>query len=279
MTDPRLRLVRQANAGVSVARNQGVEQARGEWVVFLDADDWQHPRFLACLVAAQQRHPQADTVATQFMLVAENGGRWSPSWPEVADVPDMELITDFPVRWMEGPTLCTGSMAARRTRLLQMQPCFPPGESQAEDLDLWFRLAEQTPVALVRAPMLAYRIQVAGSLTAHHAPIPPSPFSPLSFHERMLARVSSGAMSAQQRRSTLRFIAQQNLDIARNAAISGKRLQGCLWLLRGFRAANGKRWWLTATMLLFWPGKLITHWELWRVRRTLYPKQSPDGGH
>lgn len=279
MTDPRLRLIHQANAGVSVARNHGIEKAQGEWIVFLDADDWHHPRFLASLVAAQQFHPHADTVATQFMLVPQSAGHSLPNWPELKDVLDVELITDFPARWMQGPTVCTGSVAARAVRLQQMQPCFPPGESQAEDLDLWFRLAEQTAVALVRAPLLAYRVELTESLTANHRQMPPSLFSLPSFHARMLARAFSGVLSRKQRRSALQFIAQQNVDIARSAAVSGKRLQGLLWLLRGFRAAKGKRWWLTVTMLLFWPAKLIANWELWRFRQTFYPDQTPDTGH
>lgn len=37
--DPRIRFVKQENGGPSKARNTGVKNAKGEWVLFLDADD------------------------------------------------------------------------------------------------------------------------------------------------------------------------------------------------------------------------------------------------
>ncbi|CAN5404127.1 hypothetical protein BH10PSE16_BH10PSE16_20060 [soil metagenome] len=270
LVDPRLRLVRQANAGVSVARNHGIAQANGEWVVFLDADDWHHPRFLASLVTAQQTHPEVEAVATQYISVPDDCDSWQPKWPILKDPPEIELITDLPARWLKGITMCTGSIAVRTVRLQQMQPCFPPGESQGEDLDLWFRLAEQTPIALVNARLLAYRVDVAGSLTKQHVIIPPSPSASLPFHKRLRMRALSGAMSQEQRQSALWFIAQESVSIARYAVASGMRMQGGLWLLRGSRAATGKRWWLTAVMILLWPSKLIRNWEIWRLRQTPY---------
>ena len=48
-TDRRIRLIRQPNQGVSVARNTGLEAARGEFITFLDSDDLYYPDFLKTL--------------------------------------------------------------------------------------------------------------------------------------------------------------------------------------------------------------------------------------
>lgn len=49
--DPRVRVIHKANAGVSAARNDGIEAARGEFIAFLDNDDFYAPGMLARLLA------------------------------------------------------------------------------------------------------------------------------------------------------------------------------------------------------------------------------------
>lgn len=44
--DPRIRVIHQKNGGVSRARNAGLDAARGEYIVFVDSDDWVDPDFL-----------------------------------------------------------------------------------------------------------------------------------------------------------------------------------------------------------------------------------------
>ena len=54
--DDRIIYLRQENRGVSSARNRGIDVAQGEFVVFVDADDWLDPHFLEKLLAAQKKH-------------------------------------------------------------------------------------------------------------------------------------------------------------------------------------------------------------------------------
>ena len=57
--DPRIRIINQENAGVSAARNRGANEAKGEWLAFLDADDEWMPLYLETLLRVLNGHPQA----------------------------------------------------------------------------------------------------------------------------------------------------------------------------------------------------------------------------
>lgn len=259
--DPRLRVVRQPNAGVSAARNRGIDLARGDWICFLDADDAYHPEFLAALVRAHEACPEADVLGTRFRTVDDTSGKPFEPWAVPESFCEVELIDDLRQRWMRQTTLCSSSIAVSAARLASMQPRFIEGENWGEDLDMWFRLADQTPVAVVNAPYATVRDEVPGSLSKHQRPnrLPP-------FLERMRQQALDGTIPERHRRSALWFVAQQQLTLAREALSAGERLTALRWLVQARHAILSKRWLATAVMVLCLPVGLADRWHRWRLR-------------
>lgn len=65
----RIRVIHKANSGVSDARNHGLAQARGEYIQFLDADDWITPDATRLFVRAMEDTPGCDMVIADFYRV------------------------------------------------------------------------------------------------------------------------------------------------------------------------------------------------------------------
>ena len=88
ITDPRLVVVSQENAGPAAARNRGMDEARGEYVSFLDSDDEWYPGFLE---AADTHYKQeADSLVYGQIVVDRGVGRY---WVK----PDRALADDEPI--------------------------------------------------------------------------------------------------------------------------------------------------------------------------------------
>lgn len=66
--------IRQGNAGVSAARNRGVEVAKCEWLAFLDADDYFYPKRLESYVRLLREYPDVDFITGDFDYIGSDGG-------------------------------------------------------------------------------------------------------------------------------------------------------------------------------------------------------------
>ena len=254
-SDPRIKVIQQTNSGVSAARNTGIEQACQEWIAFLDADDWWHPDYLLTLKQTIDAHPIAEAVSTAFYAKPESEN-WQPKAWKLDTFPEVEIIKNLPKRWMQGIPFFTSSFCVKKSLLQTLGNWFREGESNGEDLDLWFRIAEKTPIYSRPAQCVVYRTEQTNSLMSNHkfAPEPP-------FINRLLVRAKTEQLNANLQKSMVEFVNQFRLTQARDALQNNKRHLAfkTLWLTRS--GITLKRWWVTLVMTLFVPAKTITKWQ------------------
>lgn len=267
--DPRIRLVRQDNQGVSAARNRGIELARGDIVCLLDADDWYHPGFLRQVVAMAERHPGVGFFATAYRRVS-HGTRERPPDHE-QDAGEVLLLPDIYREWRRrGAFFCASSVAFRRSLLLAEQPCFPVGDSLGEDQDFWFRAGEKGTLAYCTAPLATYRIDVAGSLSSV---LPEPSLSPV--YRRLEMRIRRNEVPAKLRYSAMRMVDHGKVSVARELLQAGRRRQAFRQVLAGWRDMASRRWWITLGMCVAASPSFFRRWEAWRGERAAAKWQRP----
>lgn len=146
----RLRLLRlPARQGVSAARNRGVQEARGEWLAFLDSDDLWLPHKLARQLAWLADRPHLQIAQTEEIWL-RHGRRVNP-----------KKRHRKPAGWIFLPSLelCLVSPSAvmlRRELFLQAGG-FDESLPACEDYDLWLRLSWQYEIGLVPEPLVIKR--------------------------------------------------------------------------------------------------------------------------
>ncbi len=147
--DSRIRLVQQANAGVSVARNRGVAEARSEIVAFLDADDEWLPEFLEAVRGLAEAHPGSEMFATSYFKVGFDGQR------RPAAASETDLSDYFRVASSSEPPIHASAVAVKK-RALEAIGGFPVGVHSGEDLLTWARLVVRAPVAYRAEPLSVF---------------------------------------------------------------------------------------------------------------------------
>ena len=156
--DSRVRVFHKENGGVSSARNKGIDEAKGEWISFLDADDYWTESHLSDTIELMRLFPQCGLYAT---------ARWN-DYPQnkrskilfCAPVFDANVRLDEPELFT--PYLLTSTVTVSAKAIAEVG-AFRLRVKIGEDVDLWIRIMSRFDVAYCRKPSVIYRVESENS--------------------------------------------------------------------------------------------------------------------
>lgn len=154
------RLIRQENAGVSMARNNGVAASQGDYLCFLDADDWWEPTFLEEMSKLIEEFPDAGIYGTNYTIVNETKRktRVAPIGVEVGFEKGYINYCQVYAKTLAMP-LWTGAVCIPHPVFDEMHG-FPKGIKLGEDFLLWIHIALKHKVAFLNMPLAFYNQDV-----------------------------------------------------------------------------------------------------------------------
>jgi glycosyltransferase involved in cell wall biosynthesis len=149
--DPRVKLIRQENQGVSVARNTGIAYSQGNYIAFLDADDVWKPTKLEQQVKVLDTNQEIGLVHTFVTYTNEQGDRLFDAgryhkpgnvWKEMLAREDL---------------IFCGSTPMVRRQCFETCGVFDSALKGCEDWECWTRIAAQYSFMVLEEPLVSYR--------------------------------------------------------------------------------------------------------------------------
>jgi glycosyltransferase involved in cell wall biosynthesis len=155
INDPRLRLLRQENRGVSYTRNRGIKEAKGRYIAFLDGDDQWCSRHLEIAAECLKSQPNIKWYAAPFKYVPEITEEMLAvevhSWKT-------EVISYFGngcnYAWSSSTVIDREALIG----LMSHGIFFPEDMTHGEDLAAWVRFAISFPMLATSHQLTAYCI-------------------------------------------------------------------------------------------------------------------------
>ena len=166
MQNPLIHLINQPNQGVAVARNKGIEEAKGEFIAFLDGDDEWMENHLEVICQLIKNYPECDIYATSFYFVKNEikAGLVQPQLnPQYLFKEYDGVIDDYYGLISKSINLPFNSdTIVIKKSIIPKAGEFPLGVKTGEDIYYWAKLYAFGDIAYSKIPTAYYYIGVQG---------------------------------------------------------------------------------------------------------------------
>ncbi len=148
--DPRIRVLTKVNGGASSARNLAIENASGEFVAFLDADDEWRADFLEKMVRLIDVYPQAVLYSSAYMNVEAGKDNKLVRFSDTGDHFEVGCLANYFSGILQmGASINNSSTSVVRLQQFRDGLSFPTNIRTYEDHAVWYRLALKGEVAYI----------------------------------------------------------------------------------------------------------------------------------
>lgn len=232
----KIRYHRQANRGISAARNAGCRMASGEFFAFLDADDIWDPEKISRQVEVFKASPKTSLVSTYLRFIDSEGKPLHGQKPSV--VPG-ETLKDIIYRGSAAPS----TFMVRRS-CFESVSGFDESLMAMEDLDFCLRVARKHVIRHIPENLGAYRVH-GPSLSGNPAKVYPS-F--IAIYKKLLNNSTGIRTRGIIRRRLARYRYLWGVyQMKSNRSIHGKQLVRsalATWPLVGWSLDASRPWWI-----------------------------------
>lgn len=167
--EDKVKLIKQKNQGVSVARNRGIKEAKNEYLCFIDADDLWENNFLEEIANLIKDFPDAIVYSTSHKMIDENG---NIIYSKVSLSKNFRGYLDNFIKIFNNNygIINSSSVCIKKS----VNPIFPIGEKKGEDICLWIELSLKGKFAFINKPLSIYKLDANNrSGDIHQNPVIP----------------------------------------------------------------------------------------------------------
>lgn len=164
ISDDRIKLIRQKNQGVSMARNNGIISAKAETIAFLDADDEWDCNFLQEVINLRNKYKNIEIISLAYKMKMPSGELKSLNYDLIPNESWDGIIENYFKSCIPNDLLHSSSTVISK-KVFYDVGFFPEEIQFQEDLDMWGRIAFKYKIVYSNKSWAIYNIGITNSLS------------------------------------------------------------------------------------------------------------------